>query len=170
MFTLAYFRQIRCNKKFYKIYIIAPEKNPISASKLIFLKYQKKLILSMPIAATPAAEPIMSALPPVPAQYARNSQKKWSGGYCVKSYIPCAAATKGTLSITDDTNPIKITIMLSLPILAAINLARFVKIPVDCRAEIAIKIPRKNSIVEVSTFRSACTTEKLRLSSSSFEL
>ena len=31
--------------------------------------------------ATPAAEPIIKALPPVPAQYARNSQKSGYGDY-----------------------------------------------------------------------------------------
>ena len=33
-----------------------------------------KSIFKIPITATPAAEPIINALPPVPAQYAKNSQ------------------------------------------------------------------------------------------------
>src|SRR5665811_89733 len=127
----------------------------MSASQLIFLRYQKKVILSIPIAATPAAEPIIRALPPVPAQYARNSQKKWSVGYCTKSYIPCVAATKGTLSTTEESNPIEITIVLILPIDSAIKFARRVKIPVDCIEAIAIRIPRKNNMVDVSILRSA---------------
>lgn len=48
--------------------MIAPAKYPIKANQEIFFKYQKKSIFSIPIAATPAAEPMMSALPPVPAQ------------------------------------------------------------------------------------------------------
>jgi len=35
----------------------------------MFFKYQKKLIFSIPMAATPAAEPMIKALPPVPVQY-----------------------------------------------------------------------------------------------------
>lgn len=37
--------------------------------------YQPNEIRSMPITATPAAEPMMRIEPPVPAQYARKSQK-----------------------------------------------------------------------------------------------
>lgn len=37
------------------------------------LTYQKNSIFSIPIAATPAAEPIMSNEPPVPAQYAMTT-------------------------------------------------------------------------------------------------
>ena len=44
-----------------------PAKYPIAAKREIFLKYQKKDIFSIPMATTPAAEPIMSMLPPVPA-------------------------------------------------------------------------------------------------------
>ena len=54
---------------------MAPARYPIKAKRLIRRRYQKKLIFSMPMAATPAAEPMISMLPPVPAQYARNSQK-----------------------------------------------------------------------------------------------
>ena len=46
----------------------APAKNPSSASKEIFFKYQKKFIFSIPMATTPAAEPMISMLPPVPAE------------------------------------------------------------------------------------------------------
>ena len=49
-----------------------PEIKPTSASHEIFLRYQKKSIFSIPIATTPAAEPIINILPPVPAQYARK--------------------------------------------------------------------------------------------------
>ena len=45
----------------------APAKKPINANQDIFFRYQKKLIFSIPIATTPAADPIISILPPVPA-------------------------------------------------------------------------------------------------------
>ena len=43
--------------------------------KVIFLKYQKKGIFSMPMATTPAAEPMMSRLPPTPAVKVSKCQK-----------------------------------------------------------------------------------------------
>ena len=46
----------------------APPKNPKSASKEIFFKYQKKLIFSIPMATTPAADPMINILQPVPAE------------------------------------------------------------------------------------------------------
>lgn len=49
-------------------YTTAPEKYPNTASGVILLTYQKKSILAMPMAATPAADPMMRVLPPVPAQ------------------------------------------------------------------------------------------------------
>jgi hypothetical protein len=55
---------------FYQFPIIknqpAPAIYPNKANKVIFFKYQTKLISSKPIAATPAADPIISILPPVP--------------------------------------------------------------------------------------------------------
>ncbi len=53
---------------------IKPPENPANANKVIFLKYQKKSIFSIPIATTPAAEPIINILPPVPAEYAIKCQ------------------------------------------------------------------------------------------------
>ena len=50
------------------INVIKPDINPIRANQVIFLKNQKKSIFSIPIATTPAAEPITSILPPVPAE------------------------------------------------------------------------------------------------------
>ena len=42
----------------------------------MFFKYQIKSIFKIPmITATPAADPIIKTEPPVPAQYAKNSQK-----------------------------------------------------------------------------------------------
>ena len=54
---------IRMNMK-----VTAPAKNPIKASSEIFFKYQKKLIFYIPMATTPASDPIISMLPPVPAE------------------------------------------------------------------------------------------------------
>jgi hypothetical protein len=86
-----YFAKLKKNP-----YTIAPVKYPKSASGVIFLRYQKKSIFAIPIAATPAADPIISALPPVPAQYDKNDQKWWSVVYCDRGYIFIAAATSGT--------------------------------------------------------------------------
>ena len=55
--------------------VIAPQINPEKANKVIFFKYQKKSIFSMPIATTPAADPIISMLPPVPAEKAIKCQR-----------------------------------------------------------------------------------------------
>ena len=54
--------------------------NPTVASQPIFLKYQVKLIFSIPITATQAADPIMIALPPVPVARASRTQNGWSFG------------------------------------------------------------------------------------------
>ena len=48
--------------------VIEPDKKPIKANHDIFFKYQKKSIFSIPIATTPAADPIINILPPVPAE------------------------------------------------------------------------------------------------------
>ncbi len=50
------------------MYVIAPHTYPIIASSDILFTYQKKGMFSSPMIATPAAEPIIRQLPPVPAQ------------------------------------------------------------------------------------------------------
>src|SRR5690606_40622182 len=45
-----------------KRYVAAPAKYPMAASSVIFLRYQIKSIFSIPMAATPAADPITSKL------------------------------------------------------------------------------------------------------------
>ena len=85
-----------------------PAKKPIKASHDIFFKYQKKLICSIPIATTPAAEPMMSILPPVPAE---NAIKCQSGLSNPSENIPILAATSGTLSITAEPTPMSKTNM-----------------------------------------------------------
>ena len=93
------------------INVTAPDKYPIKAKKEIFFIYQMKFILKIPITATPAADPITNKLPPVPAQYAKNSQKTPSTAkspVALISYIPIAPATKGTLSKIADKNPMNI--------------------------------------------------------------
>ena len=82
--------------------VINPEIKPIKANQPIFFKYQKNSIFSIPIATTPAADPITNTLPPVPAEYAIKCQRESSIG-CEN--IPIDAATSGTLSITADPNP-----------------------------------------------------------------
>ena len=85
-----------------KINIKNPLVKPIKANQDIFLKYQKKSIFSIPIATTPAADPTIRILPPVPAEYAIKCQIGSSGGI---ENIPILAATSGTLSITAEAIP-----------------------------------------------------------------
>ena len=82
--------------------VINPEINPIKASQPIFFRYQKNSIFSIPIATTPAADPITNTLPPVPAEYAIKCHRESSIGW---ENIPIEAATNGTLSITAEPRP-----------------------------------------------------------------
>ena len=50
------------------MYVIATATYPISAKKEMRFRYHIKSILSIPITATPAAEPMIRTDPPVPAQ------------------------------------------------------------------------------------------------------
>ena len=54
------------------------------------------------MATTPAAEPIINILPPVPAENAMKCHNGLSKG---SENIPILAATKGTLSITAEDTP-----------------------------------------------------------------
>ena len=83
-----------------------PDRKPISANQLIFFRYQMKLIFSIPIAATPAAEPMISIDPPVPAE---KAIKCYSLASMASVYIPIDAATKGTLSMIAERTPRSIT-------------------------------------------------------------
>jgi len=83
-----------------------PTKKPSKANHDIFFKYQKKSIFSIPIATTPAADPIISILPPVPAEKAMKCHKGLSRD---SVNMPKLAATKGTLSITAEPKPNNIT-------------------------------------------------------------
>lgn len=49
-------------------WVPSPHRYPVNASGVKCLRYHTKLMRSMPMATTPAAEPMMSRLPPVPAQ------------------------------------------------------------------------------------------------------
>jgi hypothetical protein len=51
------------------------QNSPATQAGLSFSGTRQKLILSIPIATTPAAEPMIKALPPVPVQKAMNDQK-----------------------------------------------------------------------------------------------
>lgn len=53
------------NKLSWSRKITTPAKYPNKASTLNRFRYQKKLIFSKPMAATPAADPIIKTLPPV---------------------------------------------------------------------------------------------------------
>ena len=85
-----------------------PAANPKKANQPTFFKYQIKSILSIPIAATPAAEPIINIEPPVPAEKAMKCHRLSSIGAV---YMPIVAATNGTLSIYADKKPSTIITM-----------------------------------------------------------
>lgn len=69
--------------------------------------------------ATPAAEPITSMDPPVPAQKAISCQNSESWGNELRSYIPIVAATSGTLSMIAEITPIELAISSTLEICAS---------------------------------------------------
>ena len=134
-----------------------PTKKPINANQDIFFKYQNKSIFSIPIATTPAAEPIINILPPVPAEKAikcHNGLSKDSAN------MPKLAATNGTLSIIAEPKPKNITKVSetlvpssSVPKSGIVSFkvsAKPNKIPKDSKAATAIKIPRKNKILGIS--------------------
>lgn len=133
---------------------IAPAIKPTNANHEIFFKYQKKSIFSIPMATTPAADPMMSILPPVPAEYAIKCQSSLSNG---SENIPKLAATSGTLSITAEPTPRSSTTKSETPVLcnSVPNIGMFSckesakpnKIPKDSNAATAIKIPKKNKIL-----------------------
>ena len=139
-----------------------PTRKPISASQEIFFKYQKKSIFSIPIATTPAAEPIINILPPVPAEKAIKCHNGLSKD---SENIPKLAATNGTLSITAEPIPNKITTKSetlvtdnSEPIKGTLSFklsAKLKRIPRDSRAATAINIPKKNKILGISIFDKA---------------
>ncbi len=129
--------------------------NPKKANHDIFLKYQKKSIFSMPMATTPAAEPMINILPPVPAEKAMKCHK----GLSIPSEnIPILAATSGTLSTTADPIPNN---RITISVLGIVVFSVFAKpnnIPRDSRAATANKIPKKKRILGNSIFdKDLCT-------------
>ena len=98
----------------------------------------------MPMATTPAAEPIMSILPPVPAEKAIKCQ---SGSSIISENIPILAATNGTLSIIADPIPNSITTMSELGIAVLRESANSNNNPKDSSAATANRIPKKKSML-----------------------
>lgn len=70
-------------------------------------------------------------------------------------YIPIAPATKGTLSTMDESIPIDMTITFMLPMVLSMKAASWLSWPVDYKAAIEIRIPRKNKTLGTSAFRNA---------------
>ena len=132
----------------------APETKPIKANQDMFLKYQKKLIFSIPIATTPAADPIINILPPVPAEYAIKCH---NGSFIGSVNMPKLAATSGTLSIIAEPIPISIT-KTSSGIICFKSVANSKSIPKDSKAPTAINIPKKNRILGSSILVNALCT------------
>ena len=88
----------------------------------MFFRYQKKSIFSIPIATTPAADPIINMLPPVPAEKAIKCHNVSSIN---SENIPILAATKGTLSITADPNTKRITtIMIQMLLIITLTMIK----------------------------------------------
>lgn len=131
--------------------VIDPEANPRKANHDIFLKYQKKSIFSIPMATTPAAEPMISILPPVPAEKAIKCHKGLSVG---SENIPILAATSGTLSTTAEPTPNNMITISVFGIVALRVSAKPNSIPKDSRAATANKIPKKNSMLGNSILES----------------
>ena len=96
------------------------------------------------MATTPAADPIISILPPVPAEYAIKCQ---TGSSTDIENIPILAATRGTLSITAEPIPNN-PITMSVFGIAVFNpSAKLKSKPKDSSAATASKIPKKNRIL-----------------------
>ena len=80
----------------------------MAAIHVMCFMYHPKVIFSIPMVTTPAAEPMMSIEPPTQAQYANNCQKIPSVAMSpvgIIGYIFIAPATRGTLSTMDDRTP-----------------------------------------------------------------
>ena len=131
-----------------KIKVPDPDRKPNKANHEIFFKYQKKSIFSIPIATTPAAEPIINILPPVPAE---KAIKCHNGSSISSENIPILAATKGTLSITADPKPKRITTMSVLGIKVFNDSANSNKIPNDSRAAPDKRIPKKKGCLAIQS-------------------
>ena len=118
----------------------------------MFFKYQKKDIFSIPIATTPAADPIINILPPVPAAKAIKCHS--GASVAIFGNIPILAATKGTLSTIADAPP-RINIKGFIPIPSTTLFPKSKINPNDSRAATVIKIPKKNNKLGISILPSA---------------
>ena len=145
-----------CNtKSLIRIKVIEPAINPTNANHDIFFRYQKNSIFSNPIATTPAADPMISILPPVPAEKAIKCHSGWLVG---SENIPILAATNGTLSMTAEPIPNNITTMSELGMAAFREPANSNNIPKDSKAATANNIPKKKRILGNSILDSELCT------------
>ena len=110
------------------------------------------------MSATPAAEPITSSDPPVPAHSAISCHSWLSGGTAARSYMPIVAATKGTLSMSADASPIAPATAPALGTADDSAVARSVSSPAASSAPTASRMPRKNIVASMSILRSASDT------------
>jgi hypothetical protein len=69
--------------------------------------------------------------------------------------MPCAAATRGTLSIIAESKPIETTMIFSFLIVAESQPESSASTPVDSKAATLKSIPRKKRMLGVSIFISA---------------
>ena len=93
----------------------------MSASQVILRAYHRNGIFSIPMATTPAADPIIRSDPPTPAQNVSRCQNRPSSiksdaqdgsadaaimESVITGYMFMQAATRGTLSMIEDSAPI----------------------------------------------------------------
>ena len=107
-----------------------------------FFKYQKKSIFSIPIATTPAADPMINILPPVSSR--KKAIKCHNGSSVTCENIPIDAATSGTLSMTAEPIPNSIITISVFGIAVFKPSAKLeTTFPRTLRLQRLIKIPKK---------------------------
>mmetsp|Transcript_15262 Transcript_15262/g.45248 ORF Transcript_15262/g.45248 Transcript_15262/m.45248 type:complete len:365 (-) Transcript_15262:377-1471(-) len=97
--------------------------------------------------------------PPVAAQYVIKFHSASFAGCAVRSYMPCVAATSGTLSTTDDAKPSRMATRASEGTSALSCTAKAFKRPMRSRPPTAKSTPRKNRASGTSTRASAPFSE-----------
>mmetsp|Transcript_2130 Transcript_2130/g.7577 ORF Transcript_2130/g.7577 Transcript_2130/m.7577 type:complete len:399 (-) Transcript_2130:514-1710(-) len=135
-----------------------PATYPDRAQRLTRRVYQTKSAFSMPMKATPAADPMIRMEPPVPAQYAMSCHSSSSCGKLVMSYMPIVAATSGTLSMTADARPMSAAISSWLGTWSLSHMASSFRIPDESSAAMDMRMPRKKKMPWVSIFVRALGT------------
>lgn len=130
-----------------------PARKPMPAIQLKWRRYHPNGMSCRPITTTPAADPMISILPPTPPVYASSSQNVPSIPYnstpdpeVITSYIPIHPATRGTLSTTAERKPIAVVTMYGLPYeTRPRKFPAAFSTPTSERTATVVSMPRKNS-------------------------